>query len=141
MRFDVLQEMKESTIDDYEYCRIQAAEVAEELALRSALKRVSLEEAAKSPSISRYQWISYAVTGAVLIYFHDHLANYIWYIVIFLLIEIRTGSAAVHSRIDAILELERLRIDAQREEQKKSAEQGEAGQPPLAALSTTSPVI
>ncbi len=46
----VLQEMKETTMNDCEYRKMQEAEVAEEFALRIALKRVALEEVAKSPS-------------------------------------------------------------------------------------------
>ena len=71
----MVQEMEDTTINDSEYRKMQEAEVAEELALRSALKRVQLEEAAKSPSISRYQWISYVIIGGTLLYFHDHLAD------------------------------------------------------------------
>jgi hypothetical protein len=127
MLFDVLQEMKETTMNDCEYRKMQEAEVAEELAHRIALKRVALEEAARSPTVSKYQWIYYVFIGGLLLYFHDHLADYIWYIVLLLAMEIRTSSSAVHARIDAILELERQRLDAQREEQMKNAEQDASG--------------
>lgn len=102
---------------------MQEAEVAEELTLRIALKRVALEEAAKSPTVLKYQWIYYVFIGGLLLYFHDHLVDYIWHIVLLLVIEIRTSSSAVHARIDAILELERRRLDAQRKEEMKNAEQ------------------
>lgn len=113
--------MEQSRITDSEYRKMQEAEVAEELALRNALKRVQLEEDAKSPSTSRYQWISHVIFGAGLLYFHDQLADNIWSIVLYLVIEIRTSSVAVHRRINAILELERLRIEAERNKQMKSA--------------------
>ena len=123
MSFDVVQEMEESTMKDSKYRKMQEAEVAEELALNSALKRVRLEEAARSPSISKYRWTFYVVIGVVLLYFHDDLADYLWYIVLYLLIEIRTNSASVHSRIDAIVELERLRLEVLCEKQTKNAQQ------------------
>jgi hypothetical protein len=115
--------MKETTMNDCEYRKMQEAEVAEELALRIALKRVALEEAAESPTISKYQWIYYVFIVGLLMYFHDHLADYLWYIIILLVFEIRTSSTAVHARIDAILELEKRRLDSQREAQMKNAEQ------------------
>lgn len=104
-------------MNDSEYSKMQEALVAEELALRIALKRVALEEAAKNPTVSKFQWIYYVFFGGLLLFFHDYLADYIWYIILLLVIEIRTRSSEVHTRIDAILELERQRLNAQREKQ------------------------
>jgi hypothetical protein len=126
---------------DCEYRMKQGAEIAEELALRSALKRVALEDAAKSPTISKYQWIYYVFIGGLLMYFNDYLSDHIWYIILVLVIEIRIISSAVHTRIDAIQALERLRLGAQHEAQIKNVEQVETRQPPVSAPSVTSTVL
>lgn len=126
-------------MNDSEYSKMQEALVAEELALRIALKRVALEEAAKNPTVSKFQWIYYVFFGGLLLFFHDHLADYIWYIILLLVIEIRTRSSEVHTRIDAILELERQRLNAQRKEQIKNANNKECCK--AAAIAQTSSAL
>lgn len=84
-------------------------EVAEELALRAALKRTKLEQAAANLGLSLNRWTIYIIVGGVLFYFRDDLADYLWAIIAFLLLEIQASTSSVHSRIDAILELDELK--------------------------------
>ena len=110
-------------MDDRTHRRHLEAEVTEELAHRHAQKRPRLEEAAKRPSESWYVWAYYGTVCGLLLYFNEHSGRYIWLVALYLLIEMKSSAAAVHNRIDAILELENARRGAQREEETKIAEQ------------------
>lgn len=100
--------MKETTTNESESSAFLEAEAAEELSLRIALKRTRLEKAAESPSRSRFGWLSYVLVGGALLFFQKQIEHQVWLVAVALLIEIKSSSAAVHSRIDAILELEGL---------------------------------
>lgn len=83
------------------------AEVAEELALQAALKKIRLEEAAKSPDTSWGFGIFLAVGGAAgMIFLREQLVDHLWILIVAIFINIRSHFLAVHRRIDAIQELE-----------------------------------
>jgi F0F1-type ATP synthase assembly protein I len=82
--------------------------VTEELALREALKRTRLEQAAANPGLAPSRWIIYIMVGGVLLYFRDDLTSHLWMPIALLLLHIHAAVSSVHSRIDAILELDQL---------------------------------
>jgi hypothetical protein len=81
--------------------------VEEELRLRDALKRIRLEDVAKSPILSSWGWVSKVAIGICI--FMPYLSErYQWYVNGFVIIYLIAGERLVHARIDAILELAEL---------------------------------
>ncbi|MFT3992312.1 MAG: hypothetical protein QM680_12975 [Luteolibacter sp.] len=81
------------------------AEAAENLALETALKKVRLIEAAKAPTSSWIGWGFAGVGIVAVILLRGEIVNYLWLVIIWVAISIRSHFAAVHRRIDAIQEL------------------------------------
>lgn len=101
--------MRNTTGNSHDDPKLAEAELAEELALHQALKRIRLEEAAKRPVFSVYDWIvSGLLWGGWVWFFHEDLARGLWFIIPYLALQIHRSSQAVHTRIDAILELQGL---------------------------------
>lgn len=87
-------------------------EIAEELALRKALKRTRLEEAARNPGLSLSKWVIYIIVALFLLNFGADLIYNVLILFLFVILHIEGNSRAIHSRIDALLELDRLKIRA-----------------------------
>ncbi len=88
----------------------QDAETAEERGLSRALERTRLEKAAARPSFFLDGWsLSVLIGIAVVLYLQGRHSEYYWLIPLLILRLIYSVYAGVHSRIDALLELERLR--------------------------------
>lgn len=88
--------------------------LSEERRLQAALERVRLEDAAKRPAISKRGWLvkTLLLVALCMANADSHYQYLINIIVIAFLIY--GGDSRVHSRIDAIMELERLEKMKQR---------------------------
>ncbi len=88
----------------------QDTELTEEAALQIALKRTRLEEAAANPtSGSWHKWGLWLLGISIFLSLQGRLVESIniLFIILFLFIHIHWKVARVHSRIDALLELDR----------------------------------
>jgi hypothetical protein len=79
----------------------------EERRLREALKRIRLEDAAKSPITSKRGWSTTVLLVICLgVPYFDN--QYQWFIASFVIVTLMVNDRRVHSRIDAIQELAEL---------------------------------
>ena len=118
--------MKDESLD---HASSKHDEVTEELALREALKRTRLEEAAKNPELSPSLWIIYIPVGGLLFYFRGDLVDILWILILFSLFHIESSSRGVHSRIDALLELDRLNKEITQVNENKKQNKSEMATP------------
>lgn len=101
-------DMKDGSLD---HRSSRQDEIAEELALREALKRTRLEEAARNPGLSLSKWVIYIIVGIFLLNLGADLIYNVLILFIFVIFHIEGNSRAIHSRIDALLELDRLKVE------------------------------
>lgn len=79
----------------------------EEQRLREALKRIRLEDAARSPITSKWGWLTTVLLVICLgVPYFD--SQYQWLITSFVIIALIVGDRRVHARIDAIQDLAEL---------------------------------
>ncbi|MBK1816671.1 hypothetical protein JIN84_13680 [Luteolibacter yonseiensis] len=82
--------------------------LAEERRLQEALDRVRLEEAAKRPHLSKWQWL-WKILIFALLYAANANSEYQYLLNIIVVVCLMDGgNSRVHSRIDALIELAKL---------------------------------